>query len=204
MTLRALAALAIVLAACDGQRPASPVKIPVSVDRVILGENLTPAVVLEEDGGPRVLHIWIGLNEAHSIAARLAEQSSLRPNTHDLAKRMLEGLDAEVAEITVNDLRSGVYFAILKISRRGRTVEIDSRPSDAIAIALRTGAPIYVHAELFDAADGDREEGTEGPGREVRSDALERFAGETPSPPSIRVIPRSATGSLGATRAVNL
>jgi len=119
----------------------------------------TPVVVLEEKEGERTLPIWIGITEARSIATQMESIEPPRPNTHDLAKRLLTGLDARVTRVVVTELRSGTYFAILVLQSSGKRIEIDSRPSDAIAIALRTQAPVYVREALFEASRRAPEEG---------------------------------------------
>ncbi len=112
--------------------------------------NGVPVLLLEESDGHRALPIWIGINEARSIAAEIEEIESPRPNTHDLAKQMLDELDADIDRVVVTDLRDGTYYArvILRTSSGDR--EIDSRPSDAIALALRSGARVFVLEHLLD------------------------------------------------------
>jgi hypothetical protein len=117
---------------------------------VAVDEHNLPVVVLEEQDGPRLLPIWIGTAEARSIAAEMEQKPAPRPNTHDLAKRIIQGLDGEIVRVVVSDLRNGTYFATIVMLSRGETVDIDARPSDAIAIALRVDAPIFVRASLLD------------------------------------------------------
>jgi len=143
--------------ACSGAVDEPADEIGVVVERVALDRNRTPVVILAERSGSRRLPIWIGNSEAKSIAVELEEDfEASRPNSHDLATRMIRGLEGEVVRVVVTELRSGVYYAVLSLRRAGGTVEIDSRPSDAIAIALRTGTPIFVREALFlaDEADG--------------------------------------------------
>ncbi len=132
--------------------------VPVRVGRVVLDQRNLPVVILEEQNGSRWLPIWIGPAEARSIALQIGNQTSPRPNTHDLAKRVIDGLEGEVVRVVVTELRDSTYFATLSLRVRGDMVVIDSRPSDAIAIALRVGAPIFVRAPLFEAVH----EGVEG------------------------------------------
>jgi bifunctional DNase/RNase len=126
--------------------------VPVRVGRVALDPNHAPVLVLEEEGGPRWLPIWIGSAEAQSIASEIEKTPTPRPNTHDLAKRIIQGLHAEVLHVVVTELRKGTYYATLAIRAHGEVVEIDARPSDAIAIALRLEAPILVREALLDEA----------------------------------------------------
>ena len=140
----------------------SPDDVPVRVGRVVLDQRNLPVVVLEERDGSRWLPIWIGPAEARSIALQIEEKTSPRPNTHDLAKRVIDGLQGEVVRVVVTELRDSTYFATLALRVRGDVVVIDSRPSDAIAIALRVGAPIFVRAPLFDVVNDGVEGGESG------------------------------------------
>ena len=99
-------------------------------------------VVLEDD--TRTLPIWVGIPEANAIALELEKVLTPRPMTHDLIRNILESLNVSVQKIVVSDLRDNTYFATITLGRNGESVEVDSRPSDAIALALRTASPIYV------------------------------------------------------------
>ncbi len=103
-----------------------------------------PIIILKDAEDRNALPIWIGLLEASSIATELEKITLARPMTHDLVKNIFEQLDVAVEKIEVNDLRENTFFATIHLAARGRSYRIDSRPSDAIAIALRTNAPIYV------------------------------------------------------------
>jgi bifunctional DNase/RNase len=151
----ALVLLALVCA-CGDSAPQAPPDVRVRVDRVVIDENHAPVVVLEEEGGTRWLPIWIGSEEAHSIALEMEALHLPRPNSHDLARDLIRGLDAEVARVVVTELRDGTYYATLHLQNGERSVGIDARPSDAIAIALRAHAPIFVRETLF-GADADTE-----------------------------------------------
>jgi len=155
-TLVLVAACLLALAPGCGERR-DPGDVAVDVEGVTFDPlSRTPVVVLEEHTGERRLPIWIGVAEARSIAQRLEEIEAPRPNTHDLAKRLLEGLDAAVERVTVTDLQEGIYYAVIELRAGGRTVQIDSRPSDAIALALRTAAPVFVREILLEDAEGER------------------------------------------------
>jgi hypothetical protein len=137
------------VAACGETRSADP-EVPVKVGMVALDERAgSPVVVLEERTGSRSLPIWIGVSEARSIAAQMEQQPAPRPNTHDLATRLLQGLDARIERVVVTELRSGVYYALIVLEAHGRRIEVDSRPSDAIAIGLRMEAPLYARESLL-------------------------------------------------------
>ena len=172
MTRRLLLLLLLSLAASRGAPTGEPVAV--RVVGVALDESAdSPVVILEELDGARRLLIWIGLSEAHSIAARLAAETPPRPNSHDLAQRLIETLDGRVERVVVTALREGIYYARIDLVHDGRTLGVDARPSDAIAIALRLSAPLFVEAGLFEtsgAAQGAA-------GREVRHPASERQHG---------------------------
>ncbi len=140
--------------ACDFAGSSGPRDIPVRVGGIGL-DPLTdmPVVVLREESGERTLPIWIGESEARSIASEMEQIVPPRPNTHDLTKRLLHGLEATVDRAVVTELQKGTYFAVLVVHTGGRRVEVDARPSDAIAIALRVKAPLFVREALFDAAN---------------------------------------------------
>jgi len=159
------------LAACSGAAPDEAGVVAVRVAGLVLDETAdSPVVILEEVDGERRLPIWIGLAEAQSIAAGLGDDEPLRPNSHDLSKRLIEGLDGSVERVVVTALRDGVYFARIDLARNGRKIEIDARPSDAIAIALRLAAPLFVQEALFETSGFD----VAPSGREVHAPAPER------------------------------
>ncbi len=149
----AAAALAL-LAGCTEQTRTSSRgdDVPVEVVLVARDSNDVPVIVLEETDGSRQLPIWIGVSEARSIASEMEEREPPRPNTHDLARQMIASFDATVVRVVVTELRESTYYAVLDLRRDGRNISLDSRPSDAIAIALRAGAPIFVRASVFGAA----------------------------------------------------
>ena len=109
-------------------------------------------VVLKEKGSDRYLPIWIGHNEADAIVIQLQNVPVPRPQTHDLLKSVIGQLGARVSHIVVNDLSDDVFYARINIDLEGRHVEIDSRPSDAIALAVRMQAPIYAEDSVLDKA----------------------------------------------------
>ena len=110
----------------------------------------TPVVMLREDGGERILPIWIGAPEASAIAMELKGEAPTRPMTHDLLKHLLVGLGGELKRVTITGLRETTYLAELLIYRGDQIFEVDARPSDSIALALRTQAPIFANEELLD------------------------------------------------------
>jgi bifunctional DNase/RNase len=126
-------------------------KIKMIVATVVV-DNITqtPAVVLKEENGERFLPIWIGINEANAIMMELESIKFERPLTHDLIKNIFSTLGIKLKKIEVSDLKHSTYYATLYIEHNGKEYEIDSRPSDAIAIALRLGSDIYVDEIVFD------------------------------------------------------
>ena len=109
-----------------------------------------PIVLLKTADGNRFLPIWIGHPEAAAILMKLQGASTPRPMTHDLLADMLEQLDAEVVRITVTELRENTFYASITVQQNGSEIEIDSRPSDAIAIAVRSDAPIFAAERVIE------------------------------------------------------
>ena len=103
-----------------------------------------PIVILKDPEERRALPIWVGIFEANAIALELEKVSTPRPMTHDLLKNILEGLGITVQQVIVNDLKENTFYATIELNYNGSVVSIDSRPSDAIALALRVNAPIFV------------------------------------------------------------
>jgi uncharacterized protein len=103
-----------------------------------------PIVVLKDVNGNTVLPIWVGIFEANAIALEIEKVSTPRPMTHDLLKTLLMGLEAGVRKVVVSDLKDDTFYALIWLERGGELISIDSRPSDALALALRLDCPIYV------------------------------------------------------------
>jgi uncharacterized protein len=114
--------------------------------------NQQRLVVLRENGSPRYLPIWIGPFEAEAITMGLQRTDAGRPLTHDLLRNVLLELGAEAEHIFINDLQDETFFARLVVRQSGGRIEIDARPSDAIALAVRLGVPIYVNDHVMDRA----------------------------------------------------
>jgi bifunctional DNase/RNase len=108
-----------------------------------------PIVVLKDVNGTAILPIWVGVYEANAIALEIEKVATPRPMTHDLIRNVLFGLDAGVKKVVVNDLKEDTFFAVIWIERNGELISIDSRPSDALAIALRLDCPIYVEETVL-------------------------------------------------------
>ncbi len=134
---------------------------PVSADGFtrmsIYGINLdlfssSPIVILKVEGENRYLPIWIGQAEARSILMKLQNQEFSRPLTHDLAASLVSELGGSMERVTVTELKDSTFFATIHLEIGGRAVEVDSRPSDAIAIAVRTGAAIFAADDVIEEA----------------------------------------------------
>jgi bifunctional DNase/RNase len=104
----------------------------------------SPIVILKDVSGDSVLPIWVGVSEAQAIALEMEKVSTPRPMTHDLIKNVLTGLEAQVHKVVVTELREDTFYAVIWLERSGEVVSIDSRPSDALALALRVDCPIFV------------------------------------------------------------
>lgn len=110
----------------------------------------SPIVILKDVTGEKILPIWIGFMEASSIAMELEKTPRVRPLTHDLMKNILENLKFSVSKVEVTDLKNDTFYAEIHLKRDSEEYILDSRPSDAIAIALRTGSTIWVKDEVFE------------------------------------------------------
>ena len=143
------------------------------------GEQRTFVVILQEVDGPRLLPIWIGKPEAEAIAAQLHGIPRERPMTHDLAKSLIGAMDATLRQVVITRVEDHTYFAEMHVETPVTSAVVDARPSDAIAIALRCGAPIYAADDLLDdyeqlAADAqshgalDAAAATDSPAEELR------------------------------------
>ena len=108
-----------------------------------------PIVILKEYDSESVLPIWVGVYEANAIALEIEKVSTPRPMTHDLLRNLLVGLEATVAKVVVTELRDDTFYAVIWLDRGGEIISIDSRPSDAIALALRMDCPIFVEDEVL-------------------------------------------------------
>ena len=123
----------------------------------------TPVVLLRETTGERFVPIWIGAVEATAIAYAMEGIVPQRPLTHDLLENVIEALGATVAKVVVTELRDAVFYADLVLDRDGAEIHVSSRPSDALALVARTGAPVFASSQVLDEAgieirDEDEEE----------------------------------------------
>ena len=108
-----------------------------------------PIVILKDIGGDSILPIWVGVYEANAIALEIEKVQTPRPMTHDLIKNVLVGLHTVVKKVVVTELKEDTFYALIWLERNGSTITIDSRPSDALALALRTDAPIFVEEDVL-------------------------------------------------------
>jgi bifunctional DNase/RNase len=111
-----------------------------------------PIVILRDKDGQKVLPIWVGIFEANAIALQIENVATPRPMTHDLLRNVIHDLNATVQKIVVCDLQENTFYAVIYLTLNGATVAIDARPSDAIALALRTRAPIFVEETVIENA----------------------------------------------------
>lgn len=111
-----------------------------------------PIIILSDMEGQRILPIWVGFFEANAIALQMENVATPRPMTHDLLKNVISGLNATVKKILVNNLWDNTFYALIYLEMNGETLAIDSRPSDAIALALRMKSPIFVEEEVIQKA----------------------------------------------------
>ncbi len=132
-----------------------------------------PIVLLKTAEGNKFLPIWIGHSEAAAILMKLQNASTPRPLTHDLVTELLSQLQAEVVRITVTELRENTFFAQISVQQDGSEIEIDSRPSDAIALALRSDAPIFAADQVIDESAIEFEDGEMN--QEAMVDEFKRF-----------------------------
>ena len=108
-----------------------------------------PIVILKDVGGQSVLPIWVGIYEANAIALEIEKVTTPRPMTHDLLKNLLLGLETHVQKVVVSELRDDTFYALIWLEKNGEMMSIDSRPSDALALALRVDCPIFVEDEVL-------------------------------------------------------
>jgi len=112
----------------------------------------TPIIILRDRDGQRVLPIWVGVFEANAIALQIENVTTPRPMTHDLLRNVIQDLKAEILKIVVSDLKENTFYALIHLDLQGEPLAIDARPSDAIALALRARAPIFVEDRVIDNA----------------------------------------------------
>ncbi len=111
-----------------------------------------PIIILRDPASSAVLPIWVGIFEANAIALQIEKIVTPRPMTHDLLKSMISGLRATVEKVVITDLKDNTFYALIFLNYEGKVLPIDSRPSDAIALALRTGSPIFVNSDVIEKA----------------------------------------------------
>ena len=127
--------------------------VPMSIKGLMLDPISNSPIVILKDGEERIfLPIWVGIFEANAIALQLENIATPRPMTHDLLRNLIETMEGKVSRIIINDLRESTFYARIDMVVGQRKLEIDARPSDAIALALRTEAPIFVEQDVLDQA----------------------------------------------------
>jgi bifunctional DNase/RNase len=151
--------------------------IEVNVHKLMIDDNTnSPVVILKEAEGNRMLPIWIGSAEANAIAMVLQGQAFPRPLTHDLLSAIIRGLRANVVKIIISDLKDNTFYATVLLHGTDEQLTFDARPSDSIALALRSGCPIFVAESLLEGA-GDRVDASQlrPPSEEERAEELRRY-----------------------------
>ena len=127
--------------------------VPMSIKGLMLDPvSNSPIVVLKDEEEKFFLPIWVGIFEANAIALQIENISTPRPMTHDLLRNVIQDLKASVQKVVVCDLQENTFYALIYLSLNGDTLAVDARPSDAIALALRTRAPIFVEDSVIDNA----------------------------------------------------
>lgn len=127
--------------------------VPMTIKGLMLDPvSNSPIVVLKDSEDKIFLPIWVGIFEANAIALQLEEISTPRPMTHDLLRDVIREIDARVVRIVISELRESTFYALIQMQSGEKTVNVDARPSDAIALALRTEAPIFVDQAVLDQA----------------------------------------------------
>jgi bifunctional DNase/RNase len=111
-----------------------------------------PIVILKDVGGNTILPIWVGIYEANAIALEIEKVSTPRPLTHDLIKTLLLGMEANLHKVVVSELKDDTFYAVIWLEREGKLMTVDSRPSDALALALRLDCPIYVDDQVLQSS----------------------------------------------------
>lgn len=131
--------------------------IPMEIKGLMMDpRSNVPIVVLRNEERSKILPIWIGLFEANAIALQLDGFEPPRPMTHDLVLNLIQALDAKVLQVTISDLSENTFFAQIQLGRRsGEEIVVDARPSDAIAVALRADAPLFVSEKVLEKALSD-------------------------------------------------
>jgi len=135
--------------------------IRVEIEQILFDqEDRVAVLLLKEQSGERRVPIWIGQPEALSIAAALEGVVLPRPMTHDLLSRVIERLGGKISDVTVTDVVDGTFLALVRIESAAGISEIDSRPSDAVALALRASSPVFVAERVFAETSGGGERNT--------------------------------------------
>jgi bifunctional DNase/RNase len=158
---RTAALLVLLTAGCTTGPGPERAAFSVHVESVAIDPRTSSHVVLlqENEGARRRLPIWIGPFEAQSIALAMEHVEVPRPNTHDLIKNLIDGVRAQIERVVITELRDNTYYAVIEVALDGRRVSVDSRPSDAIAVAIRTGAPVFATGEVLGRSEEPGEEG---------------------------------------------
>ncbi|HXI12464.1 MAG TPA: bifunctional nuclease family protein [Thermoanaerobaculia bacterium] len=149
------------------------VLVPMTIKGLMLDPISNAPIVVLKDGDEKIfLPIWVGIFEANAIALQLEHVETPRPMTHDLLRNVFQHVDATVKRVVISELKESTFYALIQVFQQGRIIEIDARPSDALAIALRTDAPIFVEQAVLDQAQTISPE-------ETKEDRLKKWLEET-------------------------
>ena len=146
-----------------------------TIDTIVISpENSQPVVLLKELTGEKYLPIWIGIAEAQSILIKIQKVKITRPLSHDLIWSIITNLSAVIDKVVINDIKDDTFYGEIVINKNNKQVIIDARPSDALALAVRTGAPIYAEDSVINQAGVMLDDGGEDSTRNARSEGLSK------------------------------
>jgi hypothetical protein len=128
----------------------------------------TPIIILRDASGSTFLPIWVGVYEANAIALEIEKVTTPRPMTHDLIKNLLTGVEATVHKVVVSELKDETFYAVIWLEQNGELISVDSRPSDALALALRLDCPIYVEEQVLQSSRSTNNISDKGTNDELR------------------------------------
>ena len=154
---------------------------PVSIHGLAMDpKNNSPILLLKEDGVKRALPVWIGMYEANAIATCLADMESPRPMTHDLLYNTITQAGYSVSKVVITELKDTTFYAVIHLSSKTGDMELDSRPSDAVALAVRSEAPIFVMEDVLERSAVDMSTIEEGDAKSQKDEWLEMLENMDP------------------------
>src|SRR5215467_4165728 len=139
-----------------------------------------PIVILKEAAGAGILPIWVGVYEANAIMIEIEKVVTPRPMTHDLLKNVLVGLHTHVQKIVVTNIKDDTFYAVIWLERDGTLISIDSRPSDALALALRIDCPIFVEEQVLKSSNSNKQNSAENAAEKINNEDVRRWLENLP------------------------